>query len=292
MKRRTALLLAPLALSLAACGGYETAADTLGVVENGDYIGRADKTVIDCIAPSKGGYVWADEVFQYPAGQRTYTFDGDGSASDSPALKVITADNQTVTLTGTLYFYLTDNCDELKQFHAEVGRKNWNGQPAYIGDGENPFAGWEAMLDTVLGSPLLGSFQAHSPTYQTLSLYKDTAVQQEFMDEVLKTLPAKIEEVTGGAYFDRFTLRLDPPLPPATTIEALDRQAAAVTQQKAQEAQNRTALTQYDTVVQCKAKGIAETTCALLYGINSGKVPYLTPEGGGVVLPAPSGPES
>ena len=289
MRRLAAAALTGAALLLVGgCGGYETEPDTTAVRQNGDYIGKADKKTTGCIPPSKGGYAWADDVYYYPAGQRTYTFRGDGKTVDSPALQVITKDNQTVTLSGTLYFYLTDDCDLLEKFHTNLGRKNWAGQPAYIGSGDTAFVGWQSMLDSVLGSPLLGAFQANSPRYETLPLYKNTAVQATFREAVLEALPEEIEKVTGGRYFGRFTLRLDPPTPPASTIEALDRQAAAVSQQAAQEAQNRTAATQYDTVVQGEAKGLTEATCALLYGINSGKVPYLTPDGGSVVLPGGS----
>jgi hypothetical protein len=275
------ITVAVLVLGLASCSYADTQPDTVAVHQNGSIFIPADRTLAQkCIGTSKNDYLGlGDEAFYYPAGQRTYTFSSDKGADHAP-FEITTSDNQRMTVSGFLTFFLNTDCEVLKKFHTEVGRKNWAGQPAFIAQEGEPFTGWDAMLDVTLGQPLQAALSANSQEYKTLDLYKNEVMRTRLEQAVLATLPTKVRKATGGDYFVRYTLTIQKPVPPQSTIDALEREANATALKNAVVRENETAREQYRTIVDCKKQGISEAQCVLIYGMNSGKVqilPFGTP---------------
>jgi hypothetical protein len=269
------------ALGLTGCSFADTQPDTVAVHQNGSILIPTDRTLAkDCVGTSSSAYLGlGDEAFYYPAGQRTYAFSSDNGADHAP-FEITTSDNQRMTVSGVLTFFLNTDCAELKKFHTEVGRKNWAGQPAFIAQEGDPFTGWDAMLDITLGQPLQAVLNANSQQYKTLDLYKSEVTRTKLEQAVVTSLPASVSKAAGGDYFIRYTLTIQRPVPPKNTIEALEREANATAQKKAVIRENETAREQYRTVVECMKLGISEDQCVLIYGMNSGKVqvlPYGTP---------------
>jgi hypothetical protein len=259
----------------------DTQPDTVAVHQNGSVLIPTDRTLAeDCVGPSANRYLGlGDEAFYYPAGQRTYSFSSDKGA-DHPPFEIATSDNQRMTVSGVLTFFLNTDCTILNKFHTEVGRKNWAGQPAFIAQEGAPFTGWNAMLDVVLGQPLQVSLGANSQQYKTLDLYKSNTVRTKLEKAVVEALPMAVTKMTGGEYFTRYTLTIQRPLPQKGTVEALERESNAAAQRNAVIRENETAKEQYRTIIECMRMGISEEKCILVYGINSGKVqilPYGTP---------------
>lgn len=278
-----------LTLGLAGCSYADTQPDTVAVHQNGSILIPTDRTLAeDCIETSRSQYLgMGDEAFFYPAGQRTYAFASDKGA-DHPPFEITTSDNQRMTVSGVLTFFLNTGCEVLKKFHTEVGRKNWAGQPAFIAqDDDDPFTGWDAMLDVVLGQPLQATLSANSQQYKTLDLYKSEATRSRLEQAVVTTLPTAVNKTTGGDYFVRYTLTIQRPIPPKSTIEALEREANATEQKKAVIRENETAKEQYRTIAECIKMGISEEQCVLVFGMNSGKVQVL-PFGTPVLPTAPA----
>lgn len=277
----TGVVLLALAIGGLGASFADTEPDTVAVHQNGSILIPTDRTLAkDCVGPSSNRFLGiGDEAFYYPAGQRTYAFSSDQGADHAP-FEITTSDNQRMTVSGVLTFFLNTDCATLTKFHTEVGRKNWAGQPAFIAHTGSPFTGWDAMLDTVLGMPLQASLNANSQPYKTLDLYKSEATRTRLEQAVVAALPAAVSKATGGDYFIRYTLTIQRPVPPKGTIEALEREANATALRNAVIRENQTAKEQYRTITDCIRMGISEERCVLVYGINSGKVqilPYGTP---------------
>lgn len=284
---RKIIAIPALVLILAGCGTYaDTASDTVAVHETGSMFIPTDRVIVkDCVGASKNQRIgYGDTAYYYPAGVRTWDFSDEESADHGPLY--VAVDQQRIAVSGTLSFTLKTDCETLNAFHAKQGRKNWvGGKPAYINDG---FDGWAAMLDTLIGVPVQTTLSAEAETLDVLPLYQTDAARQELARDVLAALPAEVTDVAGGDFFTFTGLQIKSAIPPQATLDALDRQATAVQNKLAAEAENETNKQRYDTVKDCIDTGLSEQTCVLLYGINSGKVPYLAPEGAVVVPPSGS----
>jgi hypothetical protein len=270
-----------LVIGVAGVSFADTQPDTVAVHQNGSVLMPTDRTLADdCIGPSSNTYLGlGDEAFYYPAGRRSYAFSA-GKGADHAPFEIITSDNQRMSVSGVLTFFLNTDCEVLKTFHTEVGRKNWAGQPAFIAPKGDPFTGWDAMLDITLGEPLQATLGANSQQYPTLDLYRDEGTRSRLEQAVLAALPTAVNKAMGGDYFIRYTLTLQRPEPPQGMVDALEREATARAQKQAVDRENEVARERHRAVVECMKLGISEEQCVLLYGIDSGKVqilPYGTP---------------
>lgn len=288
--RRRGFALVALLFALVGLTGCrsDTQSQEIGVHVTGHVMFPTSKVVKDCVAPSTNKYVGiGDDVYVYPAGLRTFTFD-DKKGADYPPITVVSKDNVTMHLSGVLSFNINPDCEVLKRFHQQIGTKRWGDdqRPAYV-NGED-FRGWTSMLDVQLGKPTQNSLTDDAAAETYLDLYTSPQVRQRLEKTLAQTLPGRVRELSGGDYFQNFKVLLNKPDAPESIVKALEAKQAAVQDNLAQAARNTTALTQFDQIKGCTTKGISEETCAFLYAINSGKVPYAVPPGGSAVVGAPA----
>lgn len=287
MNRNLALTIvgAIAAVSLTACstGSYSTQPDQAGVHQNGYILINSDRTVEDCKAPSTSS-MWTglgDDVFIYPAGQRTYTFAGETEddakklKADAPAIKVV-KDNIQLTLVGTVSFYLeTGDCEKLKKFHSNIGIKDWGGHAAWISKNEDDadYSGWESMLRTYIGQPLQraatdavqdntvvqSGTKSADPTKDPakedagyLSIYNGSG-RAKVEKDIQQKLPEAVKNLAGDEYFKGFNIQLQKPDIPSSLKDTLTLKENAVNQNAAQVLQNQTVVTELDSIKQIVA---------------------------------------
>lgn len=305
----TAAVAATALFGLTACGGYSTEADQVGVHVNGYVMIRTDKTIAGCIQSGKSGYAGlGDTVYKYPAGQRTYKFAGKDEAeakamgADHPAILVV-KDNIQLSLTGTVTFNLNTDCDVLKQFHTQLGVKQW-GNPshaAWISDGgDADYSGWNSMLDVYIEQPLqraaTDALLASKAGY--LDLYNGQG-RAEFEQAIQKDLPGAVQGLAGGPFFKNFLVQMQKPgLPPSVA----DARTAVETQKALNEAQvmaNQTVQTELESIkalvavlgqqgyIDYQRNKLSGTQLDLLkQAIEQGKIQILpVPQGSGLALP-------
>jgi regulator of protease activity HflC (stomatin/prohibitin superfamily) len=283
VKKKHLVLMAVMALALTGCRA-NTQSNEVAVHVTGYDIFPTDAKVKDCINPSTNKYIGiGDDAYVYPAGQRSFTFDSKNGA-DFPPIAVVSKDNVTMTLSGTISFYLNTDCKTLMKFHQQIGSKNWNGHAAYVNGGN--YDGWINMLDVELGKPLQNSLTDVANNFSYLDLYTKAEVRQTLEGTLAKTIESRVNDLTGGDYFNDFKVLLNKPAAPQNIVDALEAQAAAIQQNLAQRNLNATALTGYQQIVQCKRLGISEPECVLLFAINSGKI-TLVPYGSAAVVGSP-----
>lgn len=316
MKRSRALAVigAAAAISLTACGSYSTQPDQAGVHQNGYLFINSDRTVEGCKNPSTSSMYTGlgDDVFIYPAGQRTYTFAGETEEdaknlkADAPAIKVV-KNNIQLTLVGTVSFYLeTGDCDTLKKFHSNIGIKDWGGHAAWISQNEDSadYSGWETMLRTYIGQPLqraaTNAVQDTDADY--LSVYNGGGRADVEKDIQIK-LPEAVKNLAGDEYFKGFNIQLQKPDIAANLKDSLTAKEVAVNQNAAQKLQNETVKTELEAIKDVVAvlgqegyvqyqqnKLTAQQLDLLKAAIDKGQITILpVPTGTGVSLPLPAG---
>lgn len=258
------------ALALVACGtGYDTGSDKQAIDVEGAITHRVDPTLGECYAPNQGGYGgYGNKVYYYPVGQRTFDASNDAGAESAPL--TITFGQVGIGIPLTAYFYLTSDCDTLKRFHSEIGSKGWGedgSTPAYVKceaceddhfkDNTVNYAGWDSMLQKYVGRPLTRA------ATDAAALTKSQVINQEtgkpmarisplsLMDgtdrrayeaKVAELLPGYVKTVSGGDYFERFTVQVGNPIPPQEYADALTSRETARLLNLAQQDKN-TAIT-------------------------------------------------
>jgi hypothetical protein len=280
-----------LGLSLAACGtGYTTEADEVAVHVNSYAMVRTDKTVSpDCVSTNTSGWNgWNDEYYYYPAGQRSYTF-SDAKGADGPPITVV-KNGVPLTIRGTIFFYLNEDCGQLNAFHSKLGIKQWEGGTAYVRgpnkDEENQ-DGWTGMLDVVVYQPLSATLvSAANGSKATVDDLYAGVNNDDFKLAIEKGMPTSVKALTGGDYFKNFTVSLEKPTAPEDYVAAQAAGTVAQKEKANQALRNETAAKQYETFAECK-KYLSEPGCVAVYGINSGRVTVVPiPQGGSVAVQA------
>lgn len=284
MKRRSVgfvlLALCVAALSTG-CSSISTAPDQVGLhYKGGAY---SSTTFANCVPPGRRNWDGpGDPHYVYPAGQRTYRF-GQDAAADHPAIRAVTEDNVQMEFTGTVTFYVDQDCEMLRRFHEQIGLKDWDGAPAYVDEG---YDGWNAMLDVYVGQPLQRAIGQTAADFGYRDLYNNNESRMAAEAEIQKALPEYVEQLAQDKFFRGISIALQKPDAPSGIRAALEAEQEAVAQNKAQVQKNATARTQYETFTDCK-QVLSETNCVLLYGINSGKVTILpVPDGTDLSVPS------
>ena len=275
---------------------------------------NAPKTVEECFNPSTSSMFTGlgDDVYNYPSGQRTYTFaganeeDAKNLGADAPAIKVV-KNNIQLTLVGTVTFYLeTADCDRFKSFHSNIGVKDWGGHAAWIseGDGDADYNGWNAMLDTYIGQPLQRA--ATDSILESDSGYLDVynGTNRAAVEKDIQTrLPGAVKNLSGEEYFKGFNVQLQKPDIDQSLKDSLKQLEEAVNQNNAQAKRNETVNTELDSIralvavlgpdgyIAYTQNKLTEVQIDLLkQAVEKGNIQVLpVPTGSGVSLPVPAG---
>ncbi|WP_192378641.1 SPFH domain-containing protein [Rhodococcus rhodochrous] len=263
-KTATALIAFPAVLILTGCS-ISTSPDEAGLIYDA---GPLSKTSFqECVAPSaRVFYGPADQSFTYPAGQRTYVF-GTGEESDIATITVADRDGIDLGVVGQLRFTLNTDCDTLVQFHEKIGLKYEGGQD------------WPGILAVYLQQPLRKAITEATQGMTWRELYQDPAAKATWEKRVKDTLPAAIEQATGGEYFTNIDLSLQKPVLPKELTDQLLATQRAAEAAIAQEEENRR--------LELKAQG--ERALIDLYGADNYVVLKAIEDGKIQILPVPQG---
>lgn len=282
------------ALALTGCAGVAPAPDVVALHYQG---GSFSSTKFeDCKQPGTRSWIgWGDHAFEYPAGQRTYRFTDDDQG-DTKSLNVAASskDGSAVTLKteGFVAFTLNVSCapekingrdykgGRLQFFHEQVGLKNWGTGHAYIdGDGEDAFAGWGVMLDTVMGQPLQRAINDAAQGQDWRLLYNDPSAKSAWEKRVKELLPTYVGEALGFNPFRIDSVTIQKPTPPDNLLQALAASEEARLENAAQAQRNAKTTTELEGI-RAQVKVLGVQGYVQKYAIDSGKV---------TVLPVPQG---
>lgn len=184
-----------------------------------------------CVAPGEFNMAapWSGaEYTTYPAGQRTFTFQGDGAGVDSPAFTANTKDGVEMTVSGQVAFRLDESCDNLRSFHENVGRFNNAGEAE----------GWANLLRKYLGQSIQRAMNDATQAQEWKGLYSDPKVKAAWEAKVKELLPQYVNQAMGGAYLTDFSPTIQKPDVPENLRNALAASQEAVEQNRAQKARN------------------------------------------------------
>lgn len=228
----------------------------------------------DMAAPWSGA-----DFFDYPAGQRTYTFTGDGKGADAAAIKANTRDGVEMTVAGVVGFRLNTTCDALKSFHENVGLK-FN---ASMKDGQTS-EGWAKMLDTYLGASVQRAVNDATQARTWQALYSDPATKTQWEADVKAKLPTYVKQAMGGDYLDGFAPTIQKPEIPQDLSDSLRAAQVAVQQNKAQKERNVQVTSELESI-KALVKVLGTDGYVAYQAIKDGKINVLPiPQGSGVVV--------
>lgn len=236
----TAALAGTLMLGTAACSQAETASDETAVqVGGGLFEGRPTKDCIDSgIREINWGSGAGDNYFYYPESQRVYDFRG-GEQADAEPIQVVSSDNQPVSIPGTIQFSLVTDCETLKAFHDNIGRR----YEAYMIEGDNgqgrvTDAGWVRMMDVYIGAAANSTMDRVAKRYTWRELYGDPAIKDEINSAVNEEIARLVQQQTDGeeTFFVEFSALLQQPLPADGLVQALQSEETGRAEAEAVEA--------------------------------------------------------
>lgn len=239
-------------------------------------------TYANCIKPGTRGYDGpGDKHYYYPAGQRTFSFNG-GAGAEAKPIAVTDTTGQEIDIPGYVTFTLTSDCKLLRQFHEKIGLK----YHAYTtkGDGDQP-EGWTNFLLDYLDTPLqqaMNKAAQDAPSWK--ALYTNTAVQQQFEADVKADLPGLVTAALGGNYLTVNAVQITKPDVSDALKQSIENRNIAEQDNAAQKQKNAKILTQYDTIKSCLKTGLSESSCTLIFLEQSGAdIPFLpVPQGGNI----------
>lgn len=236
----------------------------------------------ECV--NAGGYnmaaPWSGaDFYDYPAGQRTYTFTGDGKGADAPAFKANTSDGVEMTVSGVVGFRLNTDCASLRSFHENVGLKF-----AAAMDGADTSEGWQKMLNTYLGASIQRAVNDATQARTWRALYSDPKTKTEWEADVKNKLPTYVKQAMGGAYFDAFAPTIQKPDIPNDLADALRAAQVAVQQNDAQKKRNEQVQSELESIRALVAV-LGPEGYNTYQAIKDGKVTVLPiPQGSSVVV--------
>ena len=245
-----------------------------------------------------------DDYYPYPAGQRWYKFSNDPDADGGP-FNVVSKDNQTLTVVGTLYFSLNQDCDILQKFHDEIGNRN----TAYFSEGmQKTPDGWRTVLNTYMRPALDATVDRVAKQYTWVQLYSDPTIKDELNQTVNERVRELINQQLEGdyEYFVNYSAQILQPIAPQELVDlakteevskknALNTEAkakadavAAQAAAEAQVAQKTAELKVKQLEAQIEAAKIAPFGSAREYNnylaIQKGLNPYQPQYGAGVLV--------
>jgi hypothetical protein len=232
--KRIAIILAGIMLmGLTACANYQTATDQQAVHEEGGPL--TNPKVINCKEPGdKGRDQWFGENFYYyPAGPRTWLFDGSGNADSgaypvyvkSPTVGGEKGQSISLPMPGEATMTLTRDCELLSQFHQEQGRK----YQAYTEESgvSQTSAGWTEFLNAKFAPALQNGLNLALTDYTYDEVVADPALRSKIQDEVAQDTLETLNRSLGEDYFTSVTVTLFQPVLPETIQKAIDQNEAA-----------------------------------------------------------------
>lgn len=271
-------------LLLTGCASVNTQPDTVALRYSG---GLSSAEFMNCVDHSTKTYSNpGDNYYYYPYGQRTFTFDNGG---EERALQIITKDNVTMALAGTVTFKLNTDCDTLRKFHENIGLK-YN---AYFTDEDGVNGtdkGWVSMLQRYVGDQIQRAANDAAKGFTSQQLYSDAASKRAFEKAVIEDIPANVKQFSGGDYFTDWSVLLKNATPPQGIVDAYNAQQAAV----AQAAAAKQAADQQVAVENAKALSTTAEIKSIQQLVNvlgiEGYIQYKALQDGKItVLPIPQG---
>lgn len=211
-------------LLLSGCASVDTQPDTVALRYSG---GLSSAQFMNCVDHSTKNYTNpGDNYYYYPYGQRTFTFDNGG---EEGPLAIVTKDNVTMSLAGTVTFKLNTDCQTLQKFHENIGIK-YN---AYFNDDQGvngSDSGWVTMLQRYVGDQIQRAANDAAKGFTSQQLYSDAASKRSFEKAVIEDIPVNVKQFSGGGYFTDWSVLLKNATPPEDIVKAYNAQQAAVAQ--------------------------------------------------------------
>lgn len=241
MKRKIALIAAGIAATMVAltgCSVPSTAPDEIYVHKGaGITEGQEGK---GCVQPATREIFWGqgmgDDYFAYPSSQRVYAFTGDKNIDDGEPFTVVSKDQQTLTVPGTISFYLNTDCKVLQRFHDQIGNRDH----AYMEDGQTT-PGWSKILNVYFRQPLDATLDRIAKQYTWKQLYSDVSIKDEMNKEVNASLQRLVNQQFLGdeEFFINFESLIQQPRASKDLVAAVEQEEtskaqAAATQVKAE----------------------------------------------------------
>ncbi|ALA48466.1 lipoprotein [Mycobacterium phage Lolly9] len=236
-KRIAAFAVAALAvLPIVACSTSVPAGVTAVKVEDYAFI-PTDPTVEGCIKPETNEYnpIGGFKAYMYPARQISYDA-LDAQDAEAPATVVVSNASAPAELKVpvTVTFDLTQDCEQLKNFHRDFGTK----YQGWLNDDGSVSQGWKDLLNYVVGQPLQNTLVSIAQKYEWRKIWNDEAVRVEFQNALRETLPKVSRDRTDGVdYFTNFQVTVMKPDPVDPNLKsAIIAEQNSIAQARAAEA--------------------------------------------------------
>ncbi|QDK03581.1 band-7-like membrane protein [Mycobacterium phage Finnry] len=236
-KRIAAFAVAALAvLPIVACSTSVPAGVTAVKVEDYAFI-PTDPTVEGCIKPETNEYnpIGGFKAYMYPARQISYDA-LDAQDAEAPATVVVSNASAPAELKVpvTVTFDLTQDCEQLKNFHRDFGTK----YQGWLNDDGTVSQGWKDLLNYVVGQPLQNTLVSIAQKYEWRKIWNDEAVRVEFQNALRETLPKVSRDRTDGVdYFTNFQVTVMKPDPVDANLKsAIIAEQNSIAQARAAEA--------------------------------------------------------
>ena len=222
-----------LIVGLSACSNYRTGTDQQAVHERGGPL--TNPKVENCKTPGdRGRDGWFGENFYYyPSGPRAWLFDGSGSADSgaypvyvkSPTINGEKGQSISLTMPGEATMTLTNDCDLLKEFHLNYGRK-YSAYTEESGSSQTS-AGWTTFLNAKFQPALQNGLNLalQDNTYDTV--VSDATVRSDVQDEVASSTLETLNRSLGADYFTDVQVTLFQPYLPESIQKNIEANEAA-----------------------------------------------------------------
>ena len=215
-----------MALGLTACQGVAVPAGKTAILVDDYAMIPADPEVFKCQDPETTEQYWNVKEFDYPTRQISYEasdnfkdadqnglVDGDSPAERRVFTVVSNAKSPAeMKVPVTVTFDLTENCEDLKQFHRDFGSK-------YLPQDQDKVdvdktSEWIDLLNYVIGQPLEQTLIRVSQKYEWRQIWNDEKVRTEYVGALQEALPKESAARTNGKeYFTNFRVTVSKPDP-------------------------------------------------------------------------------
>jgi hypothetical protein len=276
-----------LMMVLTGCASYDTPNDQTTVEVDGYHLLKTDKTLAGCHQSGQSGWGGSgNDMFNYPAGQRTYSFTGKSSESEADPFPVVTLDSQTLHQPGFLKFSLTSDCDALFDFHKKVGLK----YKAYTKDGLKDLEG--DYLNVAVGNALNDAVGE----YNWKEYYQSSTIRTKTETEMVSDIQDSVNQSLGSEDWIKInSITLAKPVISDDLAAGLESVQTAQLAAQAQQQQNAVNRKKYSSLADCVNgftddegvvyQGLDAETCRVIFLAEHGDIPfYPIPVGGNVVV--------
>lgn len=286
MKKFLIILVTLLALVLTGCASYDVDNDQTGVEVDGYHLKKTDKTLVGCHDAGQSGWGGSgNDIFYYPAGQRTYSFTGASSETEADPFPVVTADSQTLHQPGFLKFTLTSDCDALFDFHKKVGLK----YHAYTSKGLKDLEG--DYLAVAIGNALNDAIGQ----YNWKDYYQSSTIRTKTESAMVDDIQASVNQSLGSDKWIKInSITLTKPIISDDLAAGLESVQTAQLAAQAQQQQNAVNRKKYSSLADCVNgftdedgtvyKGLDPETCRVVFLAEHGDIPFYPIGAGGSVL--------